>query len=621
MAEQQRNSPGLSAEATDSLTLLERLQQSAEVLDQLSTTPAPGLPEGTLATLRQEASALRAMRGELGLLLKSWSLLTDTSQKLLNLPPDELGSGVRAALEVLGRQIDAQRGYVNLLSDDGEHLSDSYEWCAQGMRPHGLASHSGRSVVGFRWSLDELRAGRMVTVTDAAQLPLEATEERRICTLLSIRSFINAPLLLAGRLIGWMGFDTVDQPREWKPEERHLMRLTGHVLVNAVERKRRDAQYLQDKEREQRAQSLGILAAGLAHEINNPLAYTTGNLEYLRERLPDPSEASDAECRQVLDEALEGTLRIQRIVADLKSLSAPNTEAREPVDLKAVTESTLRMAANQLRHRAQVVRDYETEVPRVHGTVTKLGQVLLNLVLNAAHAIPEGHASEHRITVALRAEADDVLLSVTDTGCGIAPDVMPRIFDPLFTTRRSGEGMGMGLAICRDIITALGGRIGVSSTVGRGTTVEVILPRAENEIFVPPLPRVGPPSLGRRVLVVDDEPRVLDLMRRLLRGHELVTLANGREALAHLGQDRAFDVILCDLMMPELTGMDVYHSVRDTWPGLHDRIVFISGGAFTPETKRFLQEVRNPVLAKPFEAQHLRDMVMTVGSARLEGGS
>ncbi|NTX56517.1 ATP-binding protein [Myxococcus sp. CA039A] len=618
MAEQQRSSPALSAEATDSRTLLERLQQSADVLDQLSVMRAPGLPEGAQVTLRQEAEALREMRGELGLLLKSWSLLTDTSQKLLNLPPDELEAGVRAALEVLGRQIDAQRGYVNLLSDDGEHLSDSYEWCTHGMQPHGLATHRGRSVVDFRWSLDELRAGRMVTVTDAAKLPLEATEERRLCALLSIRSYINAPLLLAGRLIGWMGFDAMDQPREWKPEERHLMRLTGHVLVNAVERKRRDAQLLQEKEREQRAQSLGILAAGLAHEINNPLAYTAGNLEYLRERLPGPNEPTDEECRQVLDEALEGTLRIQRIVADLKALSATSAEAMEPVDLKAVTESTLRMAANQLRHRAQVVRDYDTEVPRVRGTATKLGQVLLNLVLNAAHAIPDGHASQHRITVALRAEADEVRLSISDTGCGIAADVMPRIFDPLFTTRRSGEGMGMGLAICRDIISALGGRIGVSSEPGQGTTVEVFLPRAEHDAFVAPVPRVGPPSLGRRVLVVDDEPRVLDLMRRLLRGHELVTVANGREALAHLGQDRAFDVILCDLMMPELTGMDVYHSVRDSWPGLHDRIVFISGGAFTPETKRFLQEVRNPVLAKPFEAQHLRDMVMTVGSARLD---
>jgi signal transduction histidine kinase len=612
MTEPPRNSPELSADAADSRTLLERLQRSADVLENLSGARAPELSEGTSAALRQEAAALRRMRGELGLLLKSWSLLTDTSQKLLNLPPDELESGVRAALEVLGRNIDAQRGYVTLLSDDGEHLSEAYEWFSPGMKAHGLAQHRGRSLVGFPWSLDELRAGRMVTVTDAGRLPPESVEEKRVCALLGVRSYITAPLLLAGRLLGWMGFDSVDAAREWTPEERHLMRLTAHVVVSAVDRKRRDAQLLQEKEREQRAQSLGILAAGLAHEINNPLAYATGNLEYLRERLPDVSEPTDAECLQVLDEALEGTLRIQRIVADLKALSSTQVEATEPVDLKAVTESTLRMAANQLRHKAQVVRDYGEDEPRVRGTSTKLGQVLLNLVLNAAHAIPEGHVSEHRITVSLRTDATEVRLAVSDTGCGIAPDVLPRIFDPLFTTRRAGEGMGMGLAICRDIVTALGGRIDVRSEPGRGTTVEVTLPRAEAPVPLAPSLQSLARSEGRRVLVVDDEPRVLDLMRRLLRGHELVTVPDGRAALARLSGDSAFDVILCDLMMPELTGVDVYQAVRDAWPGLHERIVFISGGAFTPETKRFLQEVKNPVLAKPFDARHLRDAVMAV---------
>ncbi len=118
------------------------------------------------------------------------------------------------------------------------------------------------------------------------------------------------------------------------------------------------------------------------------------------------------------------------------------------------------------------------------------------------------------------------------------------------------------------------------------------------------------------MLVVDDEPRVLELVRRLLRGHELVTAANGREALERLRADRDFDIILCDLMMPELTGMDVYHSVRDTWPGLQERIAFITGGAFSPETQRFLQEVSNPLLTKPFEPSHIRGLV-TASQARV----
>ncbi len=612
MDEQPRTRPGPSSEVSDPKTLLGRLQRAEELLERLS---APGMPGETLDTLRREAEALRGIRGELGLLLKSWSLIADTSHRLLNLPPDELESGIRAALMVLGQHVDAQRCYVNLVSEDGQQLVDTYEWCAPGMAPHGLAAYLGRSTAVYTWSLRQFRQGQTVTVPDTALLPPEAAAERRICERLGIRAYVTVPLLLGGQFLGWMGFDTVATPRDWSPESLHLLGLSADVLGGAIERKRRHAMLLHEKELEQRAESLGLLAAGLAHEINNPLAYTAGNLEYLRERLPCPTNAAGDDmpddCLQVLDEALEGATRIQRIVADLRSLAttAPESSATEPVDLKAVIESTLRVASNQLRHRAQVVRDYGAELPRVRGTSTKLGQVLLNLVLNAANAIPEGRYSENRVTLSVRPEADGVLLAVSDTGCGIPADVLPRIFDPFFTTRGPRGGMGMGLAICRSLITALGGSISVRSKPGQGTTVDVYLPRAEEEPKPAPELKPAPATSGRRVLVVDDEPRVLELVRRLLRGHELVTAANGREALERLRADRDFDLILCDLMMPELTGMDVYHSVRDTWPGLQERIAFITGGAFTPETQRFLQQVTNPLLTKPFEPAHIRQLV------------
>jgi CheY-like chemotaxis protein/two-component sensor histidine kinase len=316
----------------------------------------------------------------------------------------------------------------------------------------------------------------------------------------------------------------------------------------------------------------------------------------------------------VVDEALEGARRIRRIVADLGAFSRGDNGEEEAVDLKAVVESTLRMAANQLRHRAQVVREYDAELPRVRGTTTKLGQVVLNLVLNSAQAIPEGRYSENRLTVSLRSAVGGVVLAIADTGRGIPPEVLPRIFDPFFTTRRMGGGMGLGLAICRDIVTAVGGNMVVRSEPGQGTTVEVHLPRLEHASLPGPTEQRVTPSTGRRVLAVDDEPRVLDLLRRMLRGHELVTATNGREALERLRTDRAFDLILCDLMMPELTGMDVYHAVRESWPGLHERIAFITGGAFTPDTQRFVQQVGNPLLTKPFQPAHVHGLLAAAGA-------
>ncbi|MFP2930921.1 ATP-binding protein [Pyxidicoccus sp. 3LG] len=612
MVEQQGAGQEASGKGTDSQTLLERLQRSEEVLERLCAPGAPSFPEEASAALRQEVAALRQMRGELGKLLERGALLADTSHRLLNLPPEEMESGIRAALALLGQHVHAQRCYVGLLSDDGNTLTDAYEWCEPGTEPYGLEKYRGGSTTRFSWSLRQFQAGKTVTVKDPSMLPPEAAAERGAAAARGVRAYVNTPLSLGGRLVGWMGFDAVGAEQTWTPEELHLLGLTGRALVTALERKRRDTLLLQEKEQEQRARSLGIVAAGLAHEINNPLAYTTGNLEYLKQRLPCPhtSEAMAEECQQVLSEALEGAGRIRRIVADLGSLSLRDAGEEEPVDFRAVIESTLRMADNQLRHRAPVVREYGPPLPRVRGTTTKLGQVVLNLLLNAAHAIPEGRYSENRITVALRAEGEGAVLALSDTGRGIPADVLPRIFDPFFTTRRVGGGMGMGLAICRDIITALGGRIGVQSQPGQGTTVEVYLPRAaEHSEPEARVRTVAPPSSGKRLLAVDDEPRVLDLLRRLLKGHELVTAANGRQALERLREDREFDLILCDLMMPELTGLDVYGAVRETWPGLHERIVFITGGAFTPETQRFLQQVKNPLLTKPFEPAQLRELV------------
>lgn len=367
----------------------------------------------------------------------------------------------------------------------------------------------------------------------------------------------------------------------------------------------------EEQAREQRTHPLNLLAAGVAHEINNPLAYTMGNIEYLQQRLPGntlPAPLAD-EYQQVLDEALEGARHIRRIVADLRALSQGDTSADEPVDLPAVLERTLRMAATHLRHRARVVRDYGTDVPRVLGSSTKLGQVVLNLVVNAAQAFPEGRVSENLLTLSLREEADAVVLSVADTGRGISPETLPHVFDPFFTTR--GEGMGMGLPICREIVTSLGGDIRVHSEPGEGTTVVVTLRRAAR-----PEPKVATRESAathrtRRILVVDDEPRVVDLLRRLMRNHELVSAANGREALERLRATPDFDVILCDLMMPELTGMDVYETVRATWPGLHERIVFMSGGVFSVEMQRFLKQVKNPLLTKPFEPQRLHGVLAT----------
>ncbi|WP_158501776.1 ATP-binding protein [Vitiosangium sp. GDMCC 1.1324] len=261
----------------------------------------------------------------------------------------------------------------------------------------------------------------------------------------------------------------------------------GHPAVVSIARDITERKQVQEKLRStDRMVSLGTLAAGVAHELNNPISYVLSNLRFAVDELgeqtasgtPLPTEQVQ-EVQQALREALEGGERMRNIVRDLRSFSRREDEGFGPVDIHAVLDSCSSLARSEIRHRAQLVKEYG-EIPQVLGNESRLGQLFLNLLVNAAQAIPEGDAKANtvRLTTA-RAEAGWVVISVQDTGVGIPPENLQRLFKPFFTTKPVGVGTGLGLSICHGIVTAMGGRIEVSSEVGKGTTFRVLMPVAE----------------------------------------------------------------------------------------------------------------------------------------------
>lgn len=231
-----------------------------------------------------------------------------------------------------------------------------------------------------------------------------------------------------------------------------------------------------------RMASMGTLAAGVAHEINNPLTFIMGNLNFLESELRDLAGPKPTprwqEMQQTVEEALEGSERVRRIVRQLKTFARGGDEPVGPVDVHDILEKTLTLAKNNIRHKAQLERDYG-EIPPVHSDPTKLGQVFLNLLVNAAEALPMGRAPEHHIRVRTSvAEDGRVCVAVSDNGPGVPADVQARIFDPFYTTKPVGEGTGLGLAICHGIVTQLQGEIRLESTPGHGATFTVLLPAA-----------------------------------------------------------------------------------------------------------------------------------------------
>jgi two-component system NtrC family sensor kinase len=261
----------------------------------------------------------------------------------------------------------------------------------------------------------------------------------------------------------------------------------GQPAVVSIARDITERKQVQEKLRAtDRMVSLGTLAAGVAHELNNPISYVLSNLRFAVDELGDQAEAGKAlsgeqlqEVQQALREALEGGERMRNIVRDLRSFSRREDERFGPVDIHTVLDSCASLARSEIRHRAQLVKEYG-EIPHVLGNESRLGQLFLNLLVNAAQAIPEGDAKGNsvRLTTAL-AGTGWVVVSVQDTGMGISPENLQRLFKPFFTTKPVGVGTGLGLSICHGIVTAMGGRIEVSSEVGKGTTFRVFMPVAD----------------------------------------------------------------------------------------------------------------------------------------------
>jgi PAS domain S-box-containing protein len=358
-----------------------------------------------------------------------------------------------------------------------------------------------------------------------------------------------------------------------------------------------------------RLAAVGALAAGVAHEVNSPLAGILANLAFALEALPGLG-VEDETAREVtaaLEDARAAAERLRDIVRDLRLFARTDEGDRGPLSVSAVLEATLGLVANQLRHRARVVRVLG-DAPQVVATASSLGQAFLNLLLDAAQAIPEGAASRHEIRVSLgRDPSGGALVEISHSGAGMTPEALARAFDP-HRPRQPGGPAGMGLPVARAVIETLGGSVTLESEPGRGTTARVRLPPAP-----PPagLSREAERAVRsrRRVLVIDDEPVVGKSLRRLLPEHEVLVTAGAAEALAVISADPDLDVVLCDLMMPEISGAELYRELAGRFPELARRVVFITGGAFTPETRAFLREVGNPVLEKPFDLRRLRSIV------------
>lgn len=348
--------------------------------------------------------------------------------------------------------------------------------------------------------------------------------------------------------------------------------------------------------------ALGTMAAGVAHELNNPISYVQTNIEFVEAELRETTDGRRldlAEMATALREAAAGVAHAKRIVEELKGLS-PSRAAPKPVVLAGAVDAAVRMTRDQARGRATLDVRHE-DGGEVEADFDRLVQVFVNLLVNAAHAIEPGAPEQNVIAVRTRSSGAHAVVDVTDTGAGIPGPLIERLFDPFFTTKPAGLGTGLGLTICQKVVADLGGRIEVESSMGRGSTFRVLLPRAGAA-----RPAAVAGAARPRLLLVDDDALVGRALTRLLRNeYDIVYRQQARDALALLESGAEFDIVLCDLVMPGMSGMDLYDAIRGTRPEVASRVIFLSGATHVAAARDFLLGIPNDWLEKPIDERTL----------------
>jgi PAS domain S-box-containing protein len=394
------------------------------------------------------------------------------------------------------------------------------------------------------------------------------------------------------------------------PERQADGALVWHGLMMDVTEQRQLATQLQLADR---LSSVGLLAAGVAHEINNPLAYISSNIAFALEALGGAETASTQELAHVLEalrDASEGTARVGEIVEHLSTFSRPTgAEVERPLDVHRVLDAAMRMTRNEVKHRGRLVQERGDVLP-VRGTESGLVQVFVNLLVNACESLPERAQDRNTIHLRTLMQGSQVIVEVTDNGRGIPPEALARVFDPFFTTKPVGGGTGLGLTVAHNVVSSLGGEIVIESRLGYGTRVRVTLPSVAGETQRSSVAEAADREGRARVLVIDDERLVLNSLRRLLgREHDVVTCMSARDALERLDRGETFDVVLCDIMMPEMNGMELWNEVELRFPELAPHFFFLTGGAFTPALAQFRDLVAERVLSKPVDPGQLKRLV------------
>jgi PAS domain S-box-containing protein len=562
-----------------------------------------------------DITAVKRSQGRLQQRLEIERLVGRISASFLGLDPEQTEVEVQQALLELGRATGVDRCYLFQLQQGGTLVSNTHEWAAPGIEPQkdNLQQMPAET---FPWWMEQLRQDHNIIVPRVAGLPPEAVAEREFLEAQEIQSLAVVPLRYGGELWGFLGLDSVRRPKSWGEEEVQLLRATGNIITAAVtaaraedERRSLELQLIQS----QKLDAIGRLAGGVAHDFNNLLTGIQGYAEMIEMSLrPGDPLLED------LGEIQSAAGRASDLTQQLLAFSRRQTIDPRPLDLGQVVRQSKKMLGRLIGEQIELLLQPGDDLWQVQADPHQLEQVLLHLALNARDAMPDGG----RLVLETRnvslgqdaslihpecAPGDYVRLTVTDSGEGMDADTLEHIFEPFFTSREQGQGLGLGLSTVYGIVHQNGGWISVSSERGLGSTFNIFLPRLETAQPAVVAERRDA-SLGGQetILLVEDETMVLRLASKILgrHGYRVLEADSGSDALllAHRHQG-PIHLLLTDVVMPTMNGQQLYQQLLEILPDL--RVLYTSGYSDNIIAHHGVLQEGTNFVAKPFTVASL----------------
>jgi len=537
-------------------------------------------------------------------------LVSNISGHFINLAVDDIDRGINESLKTVGEFVGVDRSYIYLYSGDFKTINYGYEWSSQGITGNS-EKFINISLESFSWSTDKLKNFESILVPLVCELPPEAETEKNLWQSLNIQSLLIFPLILNKSLIGFLGFSAMKREKIWKNEDITLMKLLSEIFVNVLERKRSEEEKkrLEKQIRQsQKMEAIGTLAGGIAHDFNNILGIILGYTELSLDDLPENSITQEN-----MQQIFKACNRAKDLVRQILSFCHQNEQERKPLNLSIIIKEAIKLLRPSLPATIEIKQNIKGENFIIMADATQMHQILMNLCTNAFHAMREKggileinleniefDSMSSKLYEGLK-PGNYVTLSVSDTGHGMDRALIEKIFDPYFTTKKTGEGTGMGLSVVHGIVKSHGGEITVYSEPGKGTVFHVYLPmidsydREERENH-------SPVTGGKeRVLFVDDEKNLVDLAETMLLrlGYKVTPRTNSSEALrVFLQEPDNFDIIITDQTMPSMTGVELAEKIMNVRPDIP--VIICTGFSETINAEKARSIGIRELLMKPF---------------------